>query len=687
MSRFIRFAWRRRGVSSAVLVALVASTIVALGAFADAGNPVVNTIQASAVDNGNGTVTISIKGEWNWLSHGADCNGSGSGTRAGTGVGIIWNDPTEPGYAITNGSNVNLANSPNGATESGNTVTLTANGGGGTPWSAYTVGSGIDVSGVGVAGYNGDFFITGISGTHLTYTDTNITNAAASGSGTVQVGYSVGTSALRAGLRTSLSSASESGTTVTLTTSTANAFSTFKAGDTLVVNGVSVGGYNGTFKITGSPTGTTLQYSDTSGLGAGTGGTANDASLNNRLDKTIHPVDLGNIAHSLPGLAGQHWFDPTPDPTTGLGLVSQWLGGCGRDPVPAVNKIAITSATESGNTVTLTTASNAGFTVGDTTLQVSGVTPAGYDTPVTSPLSAFTVTAVSGNTIQYTDSVSGLGAGTKFGTVEGEPWGSFGYTTPPSGSYTQGFTHTYVKTYVNSSGKTVSGLPPEICDNFYDMHGQNAGFDAPPTDDITADNDNSIQQNDYNPANGENCVTLTPTTIATTATSASVGSPISDTATLSGVPKNVTGGTVTFTAYKRAGASAVCDPATVAFTSTMPVPTGTGSDLTIASGPSASNLAAGTYDWIASYTGTVNGTTIVTGSQGSCGDANETSTIIDANVQISPATANNQLGSPHVLTGHLNINNGTGFANAPAGSTINFAIVSRSRARSRRPAV
>ena len=62
-------------------------------AFADAGNPIAGTINATTVDNGNGTLTISVKGEWNWLTHNADCNDD----RAG-GVGIIWNDSTEPGW-------------------------------------------------------------------------------------------------------------------------------------------------------------------------------------------------------------------------------------------------------------------------------------------------------------------------------------------------------------------------------------------------------------------------------------------------------------------------------------------------------------------------------------------------------------------------------------------------------------
>src|SRR6266540_717483 len=75
-------------------------TFMVAGAFADAGNPILGTIKATAQDNGDGTVTIYVRGQWNWLSHNNDCNID----RNGTGVGIIWNDPTEPGYTVANGA-------------------------------------------------------------------------------------------------------------------------------------------------------------------------------------------------------------------------------------------------------------------------------------------------------------------------------------------------------------------------------------------------------------------------------------------------------------------------------------------------------------------------------------------------------------------------------------------------------
>ena len=50
--------------------------------------------------------------------------------------------------------------------------------------------------------------------------------------------------------------------------------------------------------------------------------------------------------------------------------------------------------------------------------------------------------------------------------------------------------------------------------------------------------------------------------------------------------------------------------------------------------------------------------------------------VVDANIQITPATANNPVGAPHVFTAHVNVNTGTGFENAPAGTSISFTIAS-----------
>jgi uncharacterized repeat protein (TIGR01451 family) len=91
---------RQRFLAVAVAAVVCTLTLVAATALSDAGNPILGTISATSVDNGDGTVTIFVRGQWNWLSHHSDCNVD----RAGAGVGIIWNDPTEPGYTVAKGS-------------------------------------------------------------------------------------------------------------------------------------------------------------------------------------------------------------------------------------------------------------------------------------------------------------------------------------------------------------------------------------------------------------------------------------------------------------------------------------------------------------------------------------------------------------------------------------------------------
>ena len=51
-------------------------------------------------------------------------------------------------------------------------------------------------------------------------------------------------------------------------------------------------------------------------------------------------------------------------------------------------------------------------------------------------------------------------------------------------------------------------------------------------------------------------------------------------------------------------------------------------------------------------------------------------TFVDANIQITPATDINPVGTPHVLTLHVNVNPGTGFVNAPAGTPVSATLTS-----------
>jgi len=54
---------------------------------------------------------------------------------------------------------------------------------------------------------------------------------------------------------------------------------------------------------------------------------------------------------------------------------------------------------------------------------------------------------------------------------------------------------------------------------------------------------------------------------------------------------------------------------------------------------------------------------------------NAVKTFVDANIQINPPTAVNPVATTHTLTAHVNVNSGTGFVNAPAGTTITFTLV------------
>jgi hypothetical protein len=84
------------------MLALAATCLLYVAsAVGDAGNPILGTIRGTIVKDSSGTgVTVYVRGQWNWLTHNSDCNFD----RAGTGVGIIWNDPKSPGYAVSKGS-------------------------------------------------------------------------------------------------------------------------------------------------------------------------------------------------------------------------------------------------------------------------------------------------------------------------------------------------------------------------------------------------------------------------------------------------------------------------------------------------------------------------------------------------------------------------------------------------------
>ncbi len=162
-----------------------------------------------------------------------------------------------------------------------------------------------------------------------------------------------------------------------------------------------------------------------------------------------------------------------------------------------------------------------------------------------------------------------------------------------------------------------------------------------------------------NDANESVVVNPTNPTIATVA-SANIGTggQISDVATVSGRVNPVAGATVAFNLYAP-GDPACAGPAV--FTSTVAInPDGT------ATSAAFTPTAAGTYRWIASYSGDVNNNKV----SGACNDANETVTVNPANPTISTsASGSAELGGPVTDTAIV-----TGRVNPIAGATVTFLL-------------
>jgi hypothetical protein len=167
-------------------------------------------------------------------------------------------------------------------------------------------------------------------------------------------------------------------------------------------------------------------------------------------------------------------------------------------------------------------------------------------------------------------------------------------------------------------------------------------------------------------------VPINPPAIVTNATAGPVeiGQPIDDVATLSGLVNDPDGspadGTITFTAYGPHSDTTTCT--TVAYTSVVNV-SGNG-DYSASSGTGGvfTPTAAGTYNWIAVYSGDPPNNA---GATTSCGDANEGSVISPRQPAIvTNATAGPlPLGSPIDDTATL-----TGTAPRPDGSPANGTI-------------
>lgn len=130
-----------------------------------------------------------------------------------------FNIVASPGGLGPYGGSLNIAAGPGGATEIGNTVTITTT----TPLiTQLKVGDYVHITGVGVGGYNGDFQITAIpSATTFQYVNPNA-GLAGSGGGAAQF-------------------------SVFEVITTAN--NTFLVGQSVLIAGAGIAGYNGTFPI------------------------------------------------------------------------------------------------------------------------------------------------------------------------------------------------------------------------------------------------------------------------------------------------------------------------------------------------------------------------------------------------------------------------------------------------------
>jgi hypothetical protein len=272
-----------------------------------------------------------------------------------------------------------------------------------------------------------------------------------------------------------ISTAAESGTTVTITTSTANP-SGLTIGNNVTVSNVSVTGYNGTFVVGSIPSSTTFTYTAASGLTGGTGGTAASNTFEcGMVDQgaALIPNDGGKVllaGGDLVQFLGQSStlsfiFDPTTTMftrTTGvLNIPRELFPLVAMDPAVVTGPLSghvvafggvegnsafctvpgqivdgtlgnsevfdpstqtwslnvgasapITSTSESGSTVTVTSTANpAGLVVGEG-VSISGVTCASCPVGTTYNGSFPVASIPTGTTFTYTANASGLTAGT-----------------------------------------------------------------------------------------------------------------------------------------------------------------------------------------------------------------------------------------------------------------------------------
>ena len=300
-----------------------------------------------------------------------------------------------------------IAAAPTGATESGNTVTITTSSG--SFLFIASPGNTVAISGVTDANYDGNFTITSVSGDQFTYTDLAITNEAASGGGTATENPEAACGTAISGNQCDALNTAElfdkatlswtvAGTafgtnpTGTMTASRRGATATLLPDGTVLIVGGSTGssflGLTGNFSL--PP------------LGCGPSG---PVALNTA--EIYDPVaDTFTATASIPGCAAG-----TAPPTTcpSGGLPAQCLG---------IQSGTITSATETTAgplttvTITVTPPLPTGLIVGGG-VEIGGVGVAGnFTNGYNGVFGPGSVTSIIGDTFTYTDAAaSGLGIG------------------------------------------------------------------------------------------------------------------------------------------------------------------------------------------------------------------------------------------------------------------------------------
>ncbi len=320
-----------------------------------------NGITVAYNDPGGGAATLgaSVAGQ-------AVTINLGRGEVGATGIGIIAQTSSNAIGAVTP-TNLTIAASPNGATESGNVVSITT-----TTAHGLAVGDSVNITGVGVAQYNGNFTVsTVVNTTRFTVLNTN-TALAASGAGNV------------AELPSGVSSA---GTTATLNTTSPHGLS---VGQTVTVSGVGQADYNGTFLVTAIPTLSSFTYTFAPVAIAASAGSATESGNTVTITTAVpHNLLVGQtVAIAGVPVAGYNGtftvasVTPTTftvtNPTSGLPNSGGGTATRSGVPVSGGGTVNAKGATESGNTVTIGTTAAHGLQVGQT-VTIAGVGAGGYN--------------------------------------------------------------------------------------------------------------------------------------------------------------------------------------------------------------------------------------------------------------------------------------------------------------------